>query len=807
MDTLAKDLRYAVRALLRRPTTAILAIVTLGLGIAASTGMFSVVDAVLLRPLPFPQPDRIVSVYPTNPSLRGHPTLGDAADRGTFSYPEFRDVRDAGDGVLESVAILGYGTVILDHDDGPAERVRIGATSAALFRDVMPVQPLLGRVFSESENEMPGRVLLTRDFWERSFGGDPSVVGSTLDLGGPTEVIGVLPGWFQVAGYEAVEAWAMMKPGENRGNHSFRAVARLAEGVTPDRAQAALTASLQAAAPPGEGHEHAIRVYPRLVDQTHTVRGPLLLLAVASGVLLLVACVSVAVLLLGTAIDRDQELAVRGALGAGRGRLIQQLLTESLVLAGAGALLGIALTSTVRDVLLGLAPAGVPRMAQATIDGRTLLFAVGVGLVCGMLFGLAPALLSSRRNLAASMTGSRGSTHAGRTRLQGVLVAAELALATVLLVGAGLLGRTVLALDGVDTGFALDRLLTVRVAVPLDRMLQGIEDPDALSAGAMATYDAILESVKAVPGVRDAAWTSVLPLSGDRGNNDIHPEGYEGDPIIAERRFVSGNYFDVTGIPILEGRAFTADDDRAGVAGTMIVSEGVARAVWPNESAVGKRVGYWGRETTVVGVAASVRDEGLGQGTEFAYYVPRRQADYASGSMMVRTEVEPASLVSAVREAVWSVDRGIAVPGIRPFREQFSAQLESQRFRARLVAFFSGLAALFALMGVYGVTARSVAARTREMGIRMALGAERGQVLGLVLRQAARLAVYGGVSGLVAGFLATRAIEGYLWGVQRTDALTLTGTALAVAAASIVAALAPGRRASRIAPTEALRAE
>jgi putative ABC transport system permease protein len=808
IDRLVLDLRFALRALVRRPTTAALAGLTLALGIAASTAMFSVVDAVLLRPLPFPDAHEIVALYPTNPGFEGHPTLGDAAVRGTFSYPEFRELRDNAGGVLEAVSIVvPWGSTILAPDDGPAERVSVGSASASLFTEVLRVAPLLGRAFLPDEDETQGFVLLTEAFWQRRYGGDPEIVGRVIDLGGTHEVIGVLSSATVLPGAENVEAWVMISPQENRGDHSFFAVGRLADGVSVEQARERLSGALAAAAPPGEGHDHAVSVFLQAEEDVRSVKGPLTMLAAAAALLLLVACGNVAVLLLGSAIDREREFAVRGALGAARGRLVQQLLTESLVLAGVAAVAGIALTRLATDALVLLAPDDVPRIASAAIDLRALGFGVAVALGCGVLFGLVPALFSSGGDSGVARSGSRGGTNSGRARLQGVLVVCELALATVLLVGAGLLGRTVLALDAVDTGFDVDRLVAVHVAIPFERLLSGVDDVDERSSLVRGAYDEVMQAVLAVPGVEDAAWTSTMPLTSERGNNDIEPEGYEGADLIAERRFVSGNFFDVMGMEMVEGRAFTTADDRPGGAPVMIVSEGVARAAWPNESAIGKRVTYWEREMTVIGVAPTVRDEGVRAGTEFAFYVPRLQAGRAWGNLVVRARAEPLSLAPSIREAIWAVDRGIAVPSIRGFSEHFAAEIASERYRARLVLVFSGLSALFALMGVYGVTARSVAARTRELGIRVALGAERASVMGLVFKQALRMAIYGGLAGLVAAWFVTRALEGYLWGVEPTDPLTIVGTAFLLAAASVVAALAPGRRAARVDPIEALRAE
>jgi len=808
MDSLGQDVRFALRAVRRRPLPAFLAVLTLGLGIAASTGMFSVVDAVLLRPLPFPEPDRIVSIYPTNPSLRGHPTLGEAAERGTFSYPEFADLRDNRGDVLERVAILAYSGGILASEDGPAERVPMAATSAALFTSVLPVEPLRGTLFTEEqERDQASVLLITEDFWERRFGRDPAVVGRVLDIGDGMEVVGVLPRSFELSGWN-VDAWRLMPRGENRGNHSHYALGRLAEGVTPEAAAVSLTAAFRAAAPDEVGHgEHAINVFDRRTDETHGVRGPLLLLAGAALVLLLVACGNVAVLLLGAALDREHELSVRGALGAGRRRLAQQLLTESIVLAGAAAAVGIGLTSLSLKGLVFLAPSGVPRIAAATVDGRALLAATVFAAACGILFGLAPALIFSRTDGQRRLGGTRGGSRQGRARIQGIVVAGELALATVLLVGAGLLGRTVLALSDVQTGFALDELLMVRLSIPFDRVLAGMEDVERQSEAQLAFYDRLQGEVSSIPGVVGAAFTSNVPLTGDMGNNDITPEGYVGGPLIAERRFVSYDYFDVMGMRIVEGRGFYELEDQVDAPATMVISEGVARLAFGDESAIGKRISYWGRPTTVVGVVENVRDESLNRGTDLAFYVPRRQSGQYYGQLIVRTGMSPISLVPAIRRRIQEVDPGIAVVAIQPMTANLSSEIASERYRARLVAVFSALAATFALLGIYGVTARSVASRTRELGIRKALGAERQSVLTLVLKQGVRLAVWGGALGFVLAWMGSRFVATYLYGVQRADPITMAGTALFLAVTSLVASLAPGVRAARIDPVEALRAE
>jgi putative ABC transport system permease protein len=806
MMTVLHDVRHSLRAMRRRPGTAILAVLTLGLGIAASTAMFSVLDTVLLRPLPYPEPERVVSIYTRNPELAGHPTLGFAADRGSFSYPEMRVVREESAGVLDGAAIVMTGGAVM-YGAGEPERIPLGVTNPDLFSLVLRIPPAVGRVFTdEDERTNANVVVLTEGFWRDRFGGDADVVGSTLRFGDePFEVIGVLPYEARVAGYD-VSAWVLQEPNENWGNHNTGGVARLAPGVTLEQAAERLSAVLAAALPAGHG-QHGISLFPRHADETRSASGPVWLLAFASLVLLLVACGNVAVLLVGAAIDREQELAVRAALGARRGRLIGQLLTESLLLGGAAAVVGVLLAHGATRILTMLAPSGVPRIGDAAVDLRVLLFAAVTALACSLLFGLVPALKFSRTDLRSSASiAMRGST-AARSRTQMVLVVSELALATLLLVGAGLLVRTFLALNAVDPGFAAQSTLALRMTAPSSRIAPEADGDSARFAALSALYDRVAEELATVPGVSGVAMTTNLPLSADRSNNDVTLEGLD-EAVLAERRFVSAEYFDVMGIRLIEGRSFTAAEDRAGADGTAVISAGLARRAYPDGSAVGRRLRYWGdRETVIVGVAADIRDEGLQSETTYAFYVPRRQAGQSAATFVMRTSVDPVSLTRAVRQRVRSVHDAIAIIAVQPLSELVSDQIANERYRARLVTVFALLAALFSIMGVYGVTARGVAARMRELGIRMALGARPAGILKLIIVQALRLGLIGAAAGILISLLATRTLESYLWGVARADLITLSIIAALLAIASALAALLPARRASRVDPQTALRAE
>jgi len=802
MERMLQDFRFAVRVMVRRRGTAVLAVLTFGLGIAASTAMFSVVDAVLLRPLPFAEPESIVSVYARNPQFRGHPTLGFAAERGSFSTPEIRALRESTE-VLDGLAVLSTGGAIVE-TGGVPERIPLGRTTVDLFSRILRVAPLVGRVFIEDDGRTQARVIvLTEGYWRSRYGGDPAVVGQALVLGDtPVEIVGVLAQEATLPGYE-VSGWVLVSEDDNWGNHWIEAIGRLAPGVSAQQASERMSAVL-AQALPANHDVHGVNLFPRQADETRNVRGPLVLLTAAALLLLFVACGNVA-LLVGAAIDREQELAVRAALGADRGRLVRQLLTESVLLALGAAGVGVALAGLVTRGLVALAPDGVPRIADATVNLKVLGFGVLLSTVCGIVFGLIPALGFSRTDLRRTMNvATRGAT--ARSRVQSVVVVAELALATVLLVGAGLLARTLLAINSVDPGFAAHETLSLRLAIPFQRITGTIDNDSARTLAQDAFYVTLLTEIGSVPGVRGVAMTSNTPLTPDRGNNDVEAEGNTAE-LIAERRFVSANFFDVMGIRMVEGRAFEPTDDRADAPLTVILSEGLARLAWPAESAIGKRFGFWGRTASVVGVAENIRDEELERGTELAFYAPRRAGGWLGGSLVVRTDGRPAAVVPAIRQRIAAVNPGIAVIGAQPFSELLADHTSARRYRARLITVFSLLAALFALMGIYGVTNRNVAARTRELGIRLALGAARRRVTALVIVQALQLGLAGAFAGIIAALIATRSIEAYLWGVAPTDPLTLVGIALALAAAAVLAALAPGLRAARVDPMEALRTE
>lgn len=810
VNQIVSDVRFAARTFRRRPALFASVALTIALGVGASSAMFSVIDHVLLRPLPYRAPEELVAVYPTNPSLVGHPTLGDIAERGTYSWIEFWELR-AKQRTLTDIAGFEQGGGTMTPADGPAEQLTFGVASPNLV-NVLGVSPILGSVFDTAAAPSSHVIMLGENFWQRRYGARRDVIGQTLRLGDtPYQIIGVLPAAVSVVTVSAdvwLPRYQRANDVEGRGNHSgLTAIGRLKKGVTPSQAKDDMS-SVMVASAPAEHEKHRASVYPLLEDRTEGVRSALVVLQIASAVLMLAACANVAAILLGSGLERRQEIAMRAALGASRNRLTRQLLTESFVLAAAGGVGGIAIAWVATRLLLMLAPLGVPRIASVSVDFRTLLAALALAAACGVVFGLAPALSLVRG--AALHQSTRGST----TRMgfgQTSVVVGQIALATVLLVGGALLARTLVALNHVNTGFRAENLLAARLSPPFYKFR---DYGDSANTAIESYYQRIIDEVRAMPGVVDVAMTSVLPLTSDRGNNDVVPEGWAPNThemLVAERRFVSGNYFGLMGIRILDGRAFTADDDRINAPQTMIISEGLAKHVWPNESAVGKKISFWGRDPSlVVGVAANVNDESLESATGFAYYVPAHQLSSsgpAVGNLLIRTKGTPASIAAGLRERIWGIDRAIAVPMVMSYDQILATEVSQQRFRARLMGVFCTLATLFAAMGVYGVMSRSVARRTREIGVRVALGAEPRQLLGSVMRQAVVLAVAGGVIGVGVGLASGRAIERLLYGVKADDPLNAVLVAALMCAVAAAAAFFPGRRASRVSPMVALRAE
>ncbi|NKB86636.1 MAG: FtsX-like permease family protein [Acidobacteria bacterium] len=815
LDTLLLDLRFAARSLMQRPQLTGLAIVTLALGIGSSAAMFSVVDGILLRPLPYPDADRLMSVYVTIPEWEEHESFGRMAREARWSYEDFVDWYDRQES-FELAALTGAATANLS-GLGDAERVTIGLAGLDLFR-MLGANPVAGRFFATDDEASDGRVaVVSWQFWQERLGGTSTALGSSFQLGGdPYEVVGVLPEGFAVSSSNALPIWIPIfdnRPGGyfpgNTGdmNHVFGVTALIKDGVDPVAAAAEGGRLLPAIGGPDHFAQHGANVISRLEILTRNIRAPLMILMAAVLVVLLVACANVATFLLGQAVDRQQEMAVRGALGAGKLRIARQLLTESLVLGAISGVFGIGLAYYGMRALVALAPAALPRVAEVSLDYRALGFALAISVLSGLLFGLAPALTLARTDLSGAMRAERVGG-VGRSRLQGLLVVAEVALATVLLVGAGLLTRSFMSANSVDPGFRPDGVLTL-MATPENAQFMDAEGE--FDDGAMRTfYDVLQDRLRALPGVEGVALTQSLPFSGSRANNNISPEGYvpdETEMLIAERRFVSSNYLELMGTRLVEGRHLQPTDDVAEAAAVVVITENMAQRFWPGQTAVGRILGWWGGESEIVGVVADIHDRYLTLDLEMQFYTPAAPHSQAGGSLVIRTQGDPSSLIASVRAAVRDHDPEMPIRALLPMSDRIYDSLAAERYRTQLIVVFAITAAILAVLGLYGVTARAVAGRTRELGIRLALGAVGRNVVQLVLNDGVRLAAFGTVAGLLTSLAGTRLLEGMLFRVEPNDPTTLVAIAVVVGSLAVLASLVPAIRASRLDPVRALKGD
>jgi predicted permease len=801
MSGVRQDLTYAVRAFARRPQFSLLVIATFGLGVGATSAMFSVVDAVLLRPLPYPDPARIVIVYPTIPEWRNHPTLNEGWASARFSAPEFADFKAQ----QTSYSALGASTrgraTLLGA--GAPEIVPVGLGTAGLFA-VLGVRPLHGRLFAQEERAPV--VLLQYEFWQTRFGGDPAIVGQKIRLSDESvEVVGVLPERFQVLGLQA-SVWRPLSEdplGQARDNHSWRVFGRLRAGVSFERANDEANRIISSFSQ-GRHIGHGGRIVSPLEDATGKYKLPLYVLVAASCLLLLAACISVAAMLLGLGMERESEIAVRSALGATRPRVVSQLLTEGLLFGLLGGALGIALAFALQRFLLHMAPAELPRVAEAAVNLRVLLFSLAASITSALVLTVVPALTLSRANLGAAAVALRV-TRRAHGRLQQSLVVAEVALATILLVSAGLLTRTMQQLNAVDPGFDPDGVITVRIAPDGERFEFRRPGFDVR----VGEYHARLqEQLASVRGVESVALASIIPYTGDRASNDVEPEGYTGAPgevMDAQRRIVSASYFQVMGMRTVEGRFFTPAEDQPGAQPVVVINERMARRFWPGQSAVGKYLGFFDRKHLIVGVTQDTRERDLRGEQSFNFYVP--VARRGGGSFVVRTKLDASLLAPAIREKLWSVDPGLPITSIASMRDLMGESVSAQRYRMRLMLAFSVLATLFAVMGVYGVLSRAAVRREREMGIRAAVGALYRDLALLMLKQGFALVVAGLAAGLAGAWYATRILETMLFETRRTDPLTIGGIIVLMLAIALAAGFAPARRAARVDPMRVLRSD
>ena len=803
-DELSQDLRYAFRALRRSPGFTLTALLTLALGIGANTAIFSVVRGVLLEPLPFNGPERIARVWPANPST--------GIARGALSEPNFLDWRRESR-LTESIGgfFFSEGTGIDLTGEGAPQRLRAALVTDGFF-ETLGTPALVGRSLLPEDN-VPGKdrvAVLGHGVWTTQFGADRAIVGRSITLNGDQFVIaGVMPASFTYPADRVIDVWIPLsyfgpeQIGRERNKGFLEVIARMKPGATVEQLHtelAAISVRLAAEYPENAGWTDAV-VVPIRDSIVGEVKTPLLVLLVAVGMVLLITCVNIASLLLARATGRARELAMRAALGAGRGRIARQLLTESMTLALAGGLLGVGLGAVAVRALAATGGAELPGADAIRVDGLVLGFTLGISMLSGLLFGLVPVLRARSGDLQGALrAGARGSVGNTGQRLRSGLVIAEVALAVILVIGAGLATKSFARLVSINPGFRTDNALVARISVG-----PGYETPEAR----IGFYQTVLERIRAVPGVQAAGVTRDLPL---RGNGELVRPGIPGRPFppdqapAAQLHQVSIDYFKAMGIPLVGGRSFEPTD-RRGAPTVLVVNQELARRFWPGESAVGKFLAFGTTQIPVVGVVGDVRQRGLAEPAEPTMYIHAQQNFRSGMSIVARTAGEPLSYANAVRQAIWSVDKNQTITEITTLDDVVGRAVARPRLIAWLLALFGAIGLSLGVLGIYGVLAYAVTQRRQEIGVRMALGASSRSVLGLVIGKGMLLAGVGVAIGTGAAWLLTRSMQTVLYGIRPSDPVTFVEVVLVLLTASLLASWLPARRALKIDPVNALRSD
>jgi predicted permease len=804
MELLLQDVRHAVRLLLKRPLFAAVAVVTLALGIGANTAIFSVVNAVLLSPLAYEDPDTLAVIWGGSQSS--------SLDQQPSSVPEYVDLKAQSQAFDEIAASRSQALNLTDGD----EPARLGGARVAtnLF-SLLAVKPAAGRSFLEAEGVAGAEpvVMISHGLWQQRYGSDPDLVGRALNVDGKSyTVVGVLPkGFYYPTPDISIYLPLIPQPNEiARGARFLRLIGRLKKGVSfaEARAEMETISGRLARQYPDTNTGWSIRVVPLHEQVVGRVRPALIVLLGAVGCVLLIACANVANLLLARAAARRGEFAIRAALGASRAQLVRQLLTESVVLSALGGVFGLLLAAWGVPVLTSISAASIPRVEEIGINARVLGFTAIVSLITGLAFGLAPALRSSSRQLTDALReGRRGSTGSIlHQRLLSLLVVSEVAIALVLLVAAGLMIRSFLSISGTAPGFNPKGVLTVGIGLPSSRY-PGVQQQAAF-------YERLLAKVRALPGVESAASVIRLPMLGFNASTDFTIQGkpvQPGSEPTADYRAVTGDYFKVMGIPLLKGRDITERDSKD-APDAMVINAMLAERFFPGEDPIGKRVQIFpdpARWREIVGVVGDVKLAGLDAEVNPTIYVPYSQNPYPNAMrnvfLVAKTGGDPKSLVASIRGELRSIDKDVPISQAQGMEEIVSGSLAQRRLSMSLLAVFAGLAALLAAVGIYGVMAYIVTQRTREIGIRMALGAGQKDVVKMVLGDGAKLTLAGVSVGLVAAAGMTRLLASLLYKVSATDPATYAGIALLLTVVSLAASYIPARRAARVDPTEALR--
>ncbi|HKR59808.1 MAG TPA: ABC transporter permease [Pyrinomonadaceae bacterium] len=812
METLFKDIHYAIRNLLKHPGFAAIAVITLGLGIGANTAMFSVINGVLLRPLPYQQPDRLVTIWEESPE-RG-------LDQLPVSFANMTDWINQNH-VFDEISAYTFTDLNLT---GTGEPVRLaGVRASANLFPLIGATPMLGRTFLVEEDREGGNrvVVLSHALWQSRFGSNREIIGQTLTLNNqPHTIVGVMAPKFQFpVGFsylgkvlnDPTEVYVPLapEPGETRrGNYSFFALGRMKPGVTVEQAQAEMSTieSRLEQQYPGGNTGIGVRLVPTQEQTVQEIRPALLVLLGAVVFLLLIACANIANLLLARSASRQREFAIRAALGASRLRVLRLLLTESVMLSLAGGALGLLLAVWGTAAFVALAPDNVPRLNEVGVDARVFGFTLVVSLFTGIVFGLIPAIQASKPDLNDALKeGSRGAmgTVSGK-RTRSVLVAVEVALSFVLLIGAGLMIKSFIRLQQTNLGFNTEHLVAMDLSLSESRYSEEHQQ--------IAFFQRTLEQVSALPGVQSAAVTTGLPLTLNLSGSDFriegHPEPEAGKEMIIYSRSVSPGYFGTLGISLLKGRDFS-DRDRSDMPKVAIINQDLARTHFPSEDPIGKRITFDEGESwlSIVGIIADVKQLGSDSNPKPEVYFPYLQAAATEMSLVVRTTPNAGDLAAAVKGQIQTIDRDLPVDQTKTMQQLLAESVSGRRFNMLLLSVFAGVALVLALVGIYGVMSYTVTQRTHEIGVRVAIGAQPRDVFRMVIGYGMLLAIIGVASGLIGAFALTRLMTTMLFGVEPNDPATFVSITVLLIGVALAACYVPGRRATKVDPLVALRYE